>query len=218
MPRVPSQRIRPGRSTLPCAFGNVITSAPMARSAAAFSERSGSGSAHTMTQGSPCSRRASSGTPSLLSTSTRKGWRAVSTARTVICGLSSSTVPMPVRTAQARARQAWPSARAAGPVIHWLSPDGSAVRLSRLAAIFIRTHGRPRVMRETKPIFISRASFSSRPQRTSMPAVRSVVRPRPDTSGLGSSIAAITRASLASISAFAQGGVRPKWLHGSSET
>ena len=43
-------------------------------------------------------------------------------ARTVSCGSSCSTVPTPVRIAQARARHAWPSARAAAPVIHWLSP------------------------------------------------------------------------------------------------
>jgi len=42
--------------------------------------------------------------------------------------------------------------------------------------------------------------------------------PRPDTSGLGSSTAAITRASRASISAVAQGGVRPKCEQGSSDT
>lgn len=35
---------------------------------------------------------------------------------TVRTGSSCSTVPMPVSTAQARARQAWPSARAAGEI------------------------------------------------------------------------------------------------------
>ena len=50
---------------------------------------------------------------------------------------------MPVITAHARARKRWPSWRAASPVIHWLSPLASAVRPSRLAATFIRTHGPP---------------------------------------------------------------------------
>ena len=40
----------------------------------------------------------------------------------------------------------------------------------------------------------------------------------PATSGLGSRIAATTRATPASISASAQGGVRPWWLQGSSVT
>jgi hypothetical protein len=44
---------------------------------------------------------------------------------------------MPVNTA--RARQAWPSARASGEVIHWLWPLDSAVVPSSDAAIFMRT-------------------------------------------------------------------------------
>ncbi len=63
---------------------------------------------------------------------------------------------MPVSTAPARLRQAWPSARAASPVIHWLVPSASAVRPSSDAATFMRTHGRPRCMREKKPMFSSR--------------------------------------------------------------
>lgn len=46
--------------------------------------------------------------------------REVSTSRTVSRGSSSLTVPIPVMTAQARARQEGPSRRASGPVIHWL--------------------------------------------------------------------------------------------------
>jgi hypothetical protein len=40
----------------------------------------------------------------------------------------------------------------------------------------------------------------------------------PATSGLGSAMAATTRATPARMSASAQGGVRPKWLQGSSVT
>ncbi len=155
---------------------------------------------------------------SRLSITMRCGWRGVSTARTVICGSSSSTVPMPVRIAQARARHQWPSSRAGCEVIHWLRPLWSAVWPSRLAAAFIRTHGRPRSMRLKNPMFISRASAAIRPLSATMPAARSLAMPCPATSGFGSSIAATTRASPASTSASAQGGVRPWWLHGSSVT
>jgi hypothetical protein len=62
------------------------------------------------------------------STITRSGWRAVGTSRTSSRGSSSSTVPTPVSRAPARLRQAWPSARAASPVIHWLTPLSSALR------------------------------------------------------------------------------------------
>jgi hypothetical protein len=103
------------------------------------------------------------GISSLLSTTTRSGWRGVSTSRTVRRGSSALTVPIPVRIAQARARQRWPSLRASSPVIHWLRPSDSAVRPSSVAAIFIRTHGRERVIREKKPMFISRASSSIKP-------------------------------------------------------
>ena len=64
---------------------------------------------------------------------------------------------MPVRMAQARARQAWPSVRASGPVIHWLWPFCRAVCPSIEAATFMRTQGRPRSMRLKKPMFNSRA-------------------------------------------------------------
>ena len=100
---------------------------------------------------------------------------------------------MPVRIAQARARQRWPSARAASPVIHCDSPDASAVRPSRLAAAFIRTQGRPRVIRDTKPMLSSRASSARRPTSTAMPAARNRAAPSA-ASGLGSAIAATTRA------------------------
>ena len=88
----------------------------------------------------------------------------------------------------------------------------------RLAATFRRSHGRPRVMRETKPILSSRASFSSNPQAVSIPAARNFASPLPATSGFGSLIAATTRETPAASKASAHGGVRPKWLHGSSVT
>jgi hypothetical protein len=124
---------------------------------------------------------------------------------------------MPVSTAQARARQACPSLRAAGPVIHCDCPLASAVRPSRLAAIFIRTQGRPRVMREANPIFSSLASSSISPHSKRMPAASSFFPP-PAPCGFGSSIAATTRDTSARIRASAQGGVRPVCAQGSSVT
>jgi len=73
-------------------------------------------------------------------------------------------------------------------------------------------------MREKKPTFASIASWRSRPQRTSIPALRSISMPRPDTWGLGSSTAATTRPTRASMSAVAHGGVRPKCEQGSRLT
>ncbi|MNT05795.1 hypothetical protein D3C72_1404330 [compost metagenome] len=221
MPRRPSSSSILRSSTLPWGLGSTTTSAPRASSARRRSRSSTAPNTSTGLANSPVSGVricASSGTSSRESTSTRCGWRGVAMARTVSAGLSSRTVPMPVRIAHARARQAWPSSRAAWPVIHWLVPSCSAVPPSIDAATLMRTHGSPRVMRETKPIFRSRASFSSRPQRTSTPASRNRCRPRPDTDGLGSSMAATTRATPARTSASAHGGVRPKWLHGSSVT
>ena len=67
---------------------------------------------------------------------TRSGWRSsgVSTWRTVRLGSSARTVPAPTSTASLSARSRWASARASGPVIHWLEPSGAAVRPSRVAA------------------------------------------------------------------------------------
>ena len=152
---------------------------------------------------------------------TRNGCASVSTSRTSSRGSSSSTVPMPVSSAAARLRQAWPSARAAGPVIHWLAPLASAVRPSSEAAIFIRTQGRWRNMREKKPMLSSRAASAmsaSGAIATSMPAARIRATPAPATCGFGSATATTTRATPALISASQQGGVRPWWLQGSSET
>ena len=135
MPRAPSSRIIAARSTRPSRVGqrerlDARAATPALRSPAV-----------TISALPPASTRAAAGVCAWRSTTTRSGWRGVATARTVSCGSSCSTVPMPVRIAQARARQRWPSARAASPVIHWLSPLASAVRPSRLAATFMRTHG-----------------------------------------------------------------------------
>ena len=72
-------------------------------------------------------------------------------------------------------------------------------------------------MRETKPMFSSRASSSSKPCSKPMPAASSAAPP-PAACGFGSRIAATTRFTLAFFSASTQGGVRPWWLQGSRFT
>ena len=159
-----------------------------------------------------------SGVSSLESTIILQGWRPVLTSLTSRLGSSSLTVPTPVKMAQAWARQWWPSALAKGPVIHWLWPFAKAVFPSKLAAIFIRTQGKARVIREINPWFNAWASDSIKPQCTSMPAAFNRSSPWPPTSGFGSDIATITIAGLAAIKASTQGGVLPVWLQGSKVT
>jgi hypothetical protein len=102
MPRRPSSCISAGNSTLPAALGNTTISAPCSFNFAAFAS---SITAHAINTPPPSKMRAVSGNSSRLSITTRSGWRGVVTARTVNCGSSSRTVPMPVKTAHARARQ-----------------------------------------------------------------------------------------------------------------
>jgi hypothetical protein len=124
----------------------------------------------------------------------KRASRIPSTPRTLSCGSSWRTVPMPVRMAQARARQRCPSCRAAGPVSHWLAPFRSAVLPSRLAASFRRSHGRERVIRATKPMLISCASAAIRPHSAQHPSLLQASPARcPATCGLGSRMAATTR-------------------------
>ena len=107
----------------------------------------------------------------------------------------------------------------ASPVIHWLSPVGRPVRPSSVAATFMRTHGRPRVMRETKPMFSLMRLVREQPAAH---VDAGVAQHREAASG-DRRIRVFHRGDhasrrCASISAFAHGGVRPKWLHGSSVT
>ena len=55
--------------------------------------------------------------------------------------------------------------------------------------LLIRTQGRPRRMRVSKPAFRSDARSAMRPRRTRMPAASRPARPPPFTAGLGSSAA-----------------------------
>ncbi|MNF73400.1 hypothetical protein D3C84_553990 [compost metagenome] len=205
-----------GRSTWPLPRGRACSSWP----AAWYSAARPSSSQQATSAGPAWKKAAVSGTRSWPSISTRSGGRTAasaacsastpsSSARTVRRALSNSTVSAPVTITLERARRRCTAARAAGPVIHWLSPLAMAVRPSRLIASLTRTYGRPRSMRLMKPTFSSRASPSSTPQVTAMPAARNRSRPRPATCGLGSCIAATTRPTPALTSASAHGGVRP---------
>ena len=108
-----------------------------------------------------------------------------------------------------RARQRCTSARAGSPVTHWLSPDASAVRPSRLIASFTRIHGRPVVMRLTNPMFCARAPAPTPSIRsTAIPAASSAAMPCPPTRGSGSRMAKTTRAIPASIRASARRAAR----------
>ena len=116
-------------------------------------------------------------------------------ARTFSCGSSCSTVPMPVRIAQARARHAWPSARAS-PVIHWLSPSASAVRPSRLAAILRRTQGGRVHARDEADVELARL-VREQPTSTCDAGGAQALARRRACAGFGSRIAATTRATPA---------------------
>src|SRR5882724_6467751 len=85
-------------------------------------------------------------------------------------------------------------------------------------ASLTRTHGKPCFIRFMNPMLISVASASMRPASTVIPARSSASVPWPLTRGLGSCTAKTTRPMRASIKAFTQGGVRPKWLQGSRVT
>lgn len=151
------------------------------------------------------------------STTTRSGWTASGTPRTARCGSSASSVPEPTTTASASARSRCTSARDSAEVIQRLLPSAAAIRPSSVAAYFQRTKGRPRRTDVSHATLTAAASSASSPLSTSTPAARSVAAP-PDAAGLGSDTACTTRATPASISAWAHGPVLPVWLHGSSVT
>ena len=70
---------------------------------------------------------------------TAPGPHASGSIRTFREGSSANTVPMPVNTAELRARKRCTSARDSAELIHRLSPSAMAVRPSRLMADLTRT-------------------------------------------------------------------------------
>ena len=88
---------------------------------------------------------------------------APSAPRAVSAGSSASTVPVPTTIASASARRRCTSARASGPVIHWLVPSDAAARPSRLCAHFTVTCGRPRRWTVSQTSRSASASSASTP-------------------------------------------------------
>ena len=112
-----------------------------------------------------------------------------SASRAVRAGSSASTVPVPTTIASASARRRCTSARAAGPVIHWLVPSDAAARPSRLCAHLTVTCGRPRRCTASQDASSAVASSASTPDSTSTPAARRRSPPPDDSvAGIGDGV------------------------------
>ena len=142
------------------------------------------------------------------STTIRAGVRFFS-PRAVSNGSSASAVPNPTMIPSTRPRMDCTISRECGLVIHWLSPCMVAIFPSMVIAHFAIIHGRPLVTRLWNGAIKLPAASASTPTSTWIPASVSFAIPRPETSGLGSTQPITTRATLASISASAQGPVFP---------
>ena len=136
------------------------------------------------------------------------------------CGSSASAVPIPTATASDSARQRCARARLDSPEIHWESPVRVATLPSSVIADLKTTSGRPVRACLRKGWLSSRAAAADLAveKSTSTPSSRRMPGPRPEALGVGSSEATTTRAMPASRIASVQGGVRPWWAQGSSET
>ena len=164
----------------------------------------------------------SSGSRNVESSTIRSSGRLRSRpVRSVSSRSSDSTVPMPVRIASEMCRiclHMRPRPLAGDPAgVVFRRRNLPVQRHGRLQGhqrqAGARRHaGRPRSIVPLRP------ANTPGPVSTSTPASRSLRKPRPATSGFGSSMAATTAATPASINASAQGGVRPWCEHGSSVT
>ena len=209
-PASPSRRRPAARSIRPSSPAGTRMSRTPASSSRLARSRSAS-SRQSAQQGRPSAARwCVGGRPRPPSATIRSGERSRSpSSRQSRRGLSSSAVRAPTMTASWPALSLCAAARAAGPVIQRLSPLCAAIRPSRVVAVLSATSGRPEATRVRKPALSNRASASPGPVSTAMPAASSRAKPRPATRGSGSPVAATTRAIPASMSASAQGGVRP---------
>ena len=160
-----------------------------------------------------CTRASTGARPSTM----RRG-EAPGASRTVSCGSSARTVPAPTTMASLAARNSCTRRRAGSPVIKPPEPVLAAIYPSMVIANLSITNGRP-VRRWCRyEASCSRTRSSSTPTCTAMPASRSRAMPVPATRWSGSCTPITTRATPAVMIASVQGGVRPKWLHGSSVT
>ncbi|MNT65332.1 hypothetical protein D3C72_2033050 [compost metagenome] len=89
---------------------------------------------------------------------------------------------------------------------------------SMVMAVFMTTKGRRFRMKWKKGSLRARASASSSPTESVIPAASSVWRLCSAVSGLASQVAATTCEMPASMMPWVQGGVRPQWLQGSRVT
>ena len=135
-------------------------------------------------------------------------------------GSSARAVPTPTATASSSARQRWATSRLACPEIHLESPLSVATFPSSDIAALNMTQGRPVRACLRKGWLRRRARAASSPPATStsIPSSRRMPSPRPDAFSVGSSEPTTTRPIPASTIASVQGGVRPRWQQGSSET
>ena len=158
------------------------------------------------------------------SKTTRRGWRFNAlgrlAGRAVSRGSSASAVPIPTTIASTEARQRWASSRLDSPLIHFESPARVATFPSRVMADLKSTQGRPARACLRKAWLSSRARVASSPSAmtTSTPSSRRMPRLRPEAFSVGSSEPTTTRPMPAARIASVQGGVRPWWQQGSSET
>src|SRR5664280_1145169 len=211
---------RAPRSTPPPAAGLEKTCTPRSRNGARRGSRAGTAVTSQTSPPAAENTRAVAGTRRAPSrTSRRCGVMAEERARRrVRSGSSARTVPAPTRMASHSSRRRRASFRAASPVIHFDSPVRVAMRPSSDAAHLTWTKGRRSRMDFRNASFSVSASSASAPTSTSTPRSLRRRMPRPAVRGSGSSVEHTTRDTPAAMSASEQGGVRPKWEHGSRLT
>ena len=156
-----------------------------------------------------------------LSMSMRIGfWPA--TSRTVKEGLSLRAVCLPTRILISWLRQWCTRALVSSPVIQLMPFSFGPLSLSKKPSLVCAhlsvTYGRCFSWKLKKRLLSCRASVSSTPIVTWMPAFWSLSMPLPDTFGLGSFTATTTCAIFLSMSKLLQGGVLPKCAQGSKLT
>ena len=229
MPFSPSARKSGRMATRPASScGTRSTSTPWLRRRCTFAPASVAGlsasaQVATASGASPCAHERTSAQSSGMrrreSSTTRSGWLPGSPSRRqVSSGSSAITVLMPTTMAARRWRSSWVSRRDSGPLTQRASPEAQAILPSALMAHFATTYGVLRLMKRKKTGLSSSHSPRSVSSSTWMPASRNRADPLPATSGFGSRLPTITRATPAAMSASVHGGCLPVWQHGSSVT
>jgi len=134
-------------------------------------------------------------------------------------GLSAITVPLPTITASHLfLNTSFTYFLDSSQVIHFDTPQWSAIPPSNDCAIFKVKYGKPVLTCLKNGANISRASVSQTPHTTSIPASRKILTPAPRCFGFSSSHAITTRPIPAAIIASVHGGVLPCVEQGSRVT